>query len=697
MTADSIFQFNFGRSTPFIHQTEAAECGLACLAMIACYHGFETDLTSLRARISVSLKGMSLGHIVLAARELRLHARPIRANLAHLKKIPVPAILHWNLNHFVVLTKIVGNRAHINDPAVGEIVVESQELATRFTGVAIEFEPTVDFVRGVSRQSLKAHRWLRNIRGVSRAAFQLIALAIAVELMLLAAPALTQWIIDDALVAEDLDLLVVVCIGIFLIGICQTAFSAIRSWVNLVFATQVNLQWTSNLFAHLTNIASSYFEKRHLGDIVSRFGSLANIQQFLTNGLLTALLDGLMAICTGVLMLIYSVKLGLIAFGAVFLYAIVRAARFRSLRTASEGQLVRSARQQSFFLETLRGIHTIKIFNKQEDRRARYMKLVVDTSNSSVRLQRLSIVFQVANTTLLSLEGALVLWFGGKSVVDHTLTIGMLVAFISYKDQFTSRICSLIDKLFELKTLRVQTDRLSDIVLATLEPTNVAHPPLSIPERPTVEIRNLSFRYSDGEPWIVKNFSLRVEAGESVVLVGPSGCGKTTIIKILATQLTQQKGEFLVAGLPLSRLGLDFYRKIFGAVMQNDRLFAGSLAENISFFDPEAKDEEIQKAAETVYLHDEITRMPMGYHTLIGDMGTVLSGGQRQRLLLARALYKKPRILLLDEATSHLDVALEQKVNASIAALNMTRIIVAHRPQTIEASGRRIEIAYPEV
>jgi ATP-binding cassette, subfamily B, bacterial CvaB/MchF/RaxB len=530
------------------------------------------------------------------------------------------------------------------------------------------------------------------VRGLKTSFVQIVILALSLEVFSLIGPFLMQWTIDDGLVSGDQDLLTVIALGMLMLGILRAAVSYVRAWVLMYMSTSLNLQWVSNVMEHLLRLPVGYFEKRHMGDIVSRFGAISAIQQTMTTSFLAAILDGLMAITTLVMMFIYSPTLGSIALCAVAVYGVLRIARYDALSSASEGVIVKGARLQTHFMETIRGIQAIKLFNRQADRKSRYLKMTADVTNSGIEIQRLNLGFQTSNAVLISIESVLIIWLGSKNVLAGGFTIGMLLAFISYKDQFTSRITSLIDKCIELRMLKLQAERLADIVLARPEP-ELAHPLFaSEGMEPSIELKDIRFRHSDGEPWLFDGLNLKIEAGESVAIVGPSGCGKTTLVKIMLGQLIPQEGEVLIGGLPLRQIGLSFYRSQIGTVMQNDRMFAGSLADNICFFDTTPDQSRVETCAKLARIHETIIKMPMGYNTLVGDMGSVLSGGQMQRLVLARSLYKEPRILFLDEATSHLDVQLEQQITQSIAELALTRVVIAHRPETIRASGRVISL-----
>ena len=680
---------------PLILQTEATECGLACLAMVASYHGYETDLASLRRRFSISLKGSNLQQLIEIGQQLHLSSRPLRGETEDLTQIKLPAVLHWDMNHFVVLTRIRGQRYTLHDPGRGQIVLNRQELAKHFTGVVLELTPTQDFVPKVEKQQLSLWSFWRNAQGLKGAMTQILLLALALEIFAIVAPLFQQLVIDNAVVAADRDLLMVLALGFGLLLLVQTAVNTARSWALLFLGTTLNVQLVRNLFRHLLHLPMEYFEKRHLGDIYSRFGSLEVIQRTLTTGFLAALIDGVLVIATVVLMFVYSPLLSLITLIAVVLYALLRAAIYHPLRLASEETLVRGAKQQSNFLETVRGVQSIKLFARESQRQTLYENLLIDRANADIKTQRINIGFHSANLLIFGIENIIVIYFGARLVLDGGFSIGMLFAFISYKLQFTQRAADLIDKWIELRMLNLHAERIADIALTPREQAALALPnyPAYASSNASIEIRNLRFRYSPQDKPVIEQLNLRVNPGEIIAIVGPSGCGKTTLMKIMLGLLKPEAGEVLIGGQDIHRIDTQQYRKLLGTVMQDDTLFAGSLMDNISFFDPLADVERAMHAAQLSAIHQDILRMPMQYNTLIGDMGSTLSGGQRQRVILARALYKQPSILLLDEATSHVDVSQEKKINEVLKQLEMTIIMIAHRPETIAAAHRVIDLS----
>jgi ATP-binding cassette subfamily B protein RaxB len=683
--------FGSGRM-PVILQTEAAECGLACLAMVAAAHGHRIDLPTLRRRFSVSLKGVTLNDMVRMADQMLLLSRALRAELEDLSQLQTPCVLHWDMNHFVVLVAVRRGVAIIHDPAHGQRRLKFDEVSRHFTGVVLELQPAPGFAPASERQRITLRQLLGPVHGLRRSLGQIFVLALVLEAFVLLSPFFMQFVVDDVLTSADTDLLVTLGIGFALLVVVQAATAAVRSWSVLVLSAQLNLQWLMNVFAHLLRLPVDWFEKRHAGDVLSRFGSVQQIQSTLTTSFIEAVLDGLLVVLTLAMMAVYSLTLTLVVIAAVLAYALLRWAFFRPLRVATQETLVYEARQASHFLESLRGVQAIKLFNAQADRQSRFSSLVVDSMNASIAARKLELMFAVLHRLLFGLERVAVLWVGALLVLDNRLTVGMLFAFFAYKEQFTLRVSSLIDKTVELGMLKLQGERLADIVLTPPEIEMQASATAARDLAPWIELRNVSFRYADGEPEVLSGVNLRIDAGESVAIVGPSGGGKTTLLKLILGIHPPTAGEVLVGGVPLVRVGMRAWRDMVGVVMQDEHLFSGSIADNIAFFEARPDSAWMEQCARVAAVHDEIEAMPMGYNTLIGDMGAALSGGQKQRVLLARALYKRPKILLLDEATSSLDVERERTVNHSVRQLALTRMIIAHRPETIASASRVIAL-----
>ena len=685
-------RFSWGQKLPLVFQTEAAECGLACLAMIAGYHGAQIDLLALRRRFSVSLRGATLAHIIRFAGALDLTGRPLRVELEDLAWLKTPCILHWQMDHFVVLKKVTRKYVFLHDPALGPRRVTFAEAGRCFTGVALELTPTPSFAPRDERQPLRLRDLAGRITGLKRALGHVFLLAAALELLSIISPLFLQLTVDKVLAAFDRSLLATLGIGFMLLIALQSFLAALRSWTTLYFGVSLKLQWYANLFSHLVRLPVSFFEKRYFGDILSRFDGAEAIQRTLTNNFIEALLDGLISVFMLAVMFLYSRKLALVVIVSVLLYLALRNFAYLPLRKAMEEQIMRLSKQQTFLIETLRGIRTIKVLGREDNRKTRWMNLLADTTNAQVVTEKLSLIFRAANALIFGLQSVAVVWLGAMLVLGGQFSVGMLFAFVAYQEQFKARITMLVDRLYEFRMLSLQVHRLADVVLEKAEDSLSSLVVPAEAEDASIAVEHLFFRYSDTEPWLLEDISFRVAPGECVAIVGPSGAGKSTLLKLIAGLLRPHSGDVLVNGHSVCASRAGVLGKV-GFVLQDDSLFAGTVADNIAFSADVADMARVEECARLACLDDEINSMPMGYSTLIGEMGSALSGGQQQRLLLARALYSRPSILVLDEATSHLDIPTEQRIAAMLAKLRMTRIFAAHRPDTVRIADRVISLS----
>lgn len=682
----------FGKHMPVILQTEAAECGLACLAMVLSYHGVMTDLATLRQRHAISLKGITLATLVDLAQQEKLGTRALRLDVHELQQLRLPAVLHWELNHLLVLKKMSGDSYVVHDPAYGERHLSKTEMSRGFTGVALELWPATDFKPRQEKARISVGQLTGHIAGFWPSLTQIFLLSVALEIFGLVSPLFMQWVIDHVIVSRDADLLGTLTIGFMLLLFIQQGFGLVRSWILLGINTAIRVQWRSNVFSHLLRLPISYFQKRHLGDIVSRTDSVDQIQRVLTSALVETVFDGLLAVLTLVMMLIYSPQLAALAVVGALLYLAVRLLWYSPLYKATEEHIVRGAQLSTHFLETLRGVRAIKLFDRQTQRQTAWQSLLVNETNASLSIQKLQIFYGLANNLLSGIFNILLLWIGSREILANNLSVGMLLAFMAYRLQFNTRVTALISTAIDLKMLGLYAQRLADVVLTPAEAVDQRTSLAEQPAQQSIQVENLRFRYADHEPYVLDGLSLSIPAGQCVAITGGSGCGKTTLVHLLLGSLLPTQGAIRYGQNNISQIGIAQWRKRVATVMQDDTLFAGSLAVNISFFDAQPDMDRIAHCAHMAAIDTDIEAMPMGYQTLVGDMGTVLSGGQKQRVLLARALYKQPEILILDEATSHLDAVREKRVNAAIAQLPITRIVVAHRRETIATAQRVLEM-----
>lgn len=678
---------------PIVQQTEAAECGLACLAMIISFYGHRIDLNTLRRRYPVSLKGVTLRGLMQTANHLQMVCRPLRLEIEHLPQLRLPAILHWDLNHFVVLKSVTKKGITIHDPATGERFFTSAAASKHISGVALELSPAEGFVTREEHARLPLSVFWSHLQGSGHALVQIFILSLVLQILILASPFFMQLTIDEVIARGDVDLLWVLALGFGLLMLMRVAASAMRSLVLLILQNVLHFHLGARLFRHLIRLPTSFFEQRHIGDVLSRFTSLQPIRTLLAEGMITALIDGIMALLTVIMIFIYSPLLSLVVIAALLLYAMIRLALYRVLWRRTQATIQATAQENSTFIETVRAIQCLKLFNRESEREAQWLNRYADVANANVSLGRAKITFSTINELIFGLELIVIVFLAARLVLANQLTVGMVFAFMAYRQHFIERSVALVEKALEFRILGLHLERLSDIALTPMEKGHDQPLSYARPLEGRLELRNVFFRYAEPEPFVLENINLTVEPGEFVTITGPSGGGKTTLIKLMLGLLEPTSGEVLVDGLPLSTFGARAFREQVAAVMQEDQLLSGSIADNICFFDQRYDEDKLLRCANLAGIHTEIMAMPMTYNSLIGDMGSSLSGGQKQRVLLARALYRDPRILFLDEGTAHLDVETERFISESLRQLRMTRISVAHRPDIVSGADRIVRVA----
>ncbi|WP_443255998.1 peptidase domain-containing ABC transporter [Xenorhabdus sp. IM139775] len=670
-------------------QTEVTECGLACLAMIAALHGRETDVYSMRRVFDVSNNGMSLRQLMTAAGRINMNARAVRLDLDELSGARLPCILHWSFNHFVVLKKITKKGAIIHDPALGRRDISLKELSNKFTGISLEVWPQPDFKKEKVSEGITITDMFRGVVGLGSTLFKIILLSLLIEGFALSIPFGSQFIIDVTLRSSDLEMLNLIVVGVIFLLILRSALSIIRAWTLMAMRYSLGIQWSVGFFNRLLNLPLAFFEKRHVGDIASRLTSLNEIKEAFTAEMLTSLLDVLILLTLIVLMFCYSPLLSIILLFISSIYFGVKLAIYGTYKGARVEAITHEAQQSSHFLETVRNVACVKVFALTECRRIAWLNKVIDAANARAHLFKVDLINQTLSGFLTGLSSVAILFFGGNLMEQNVITAGILFAFMLYSDMFLTRFVKVINSFFDFRLISIHTDRLTDIATAETESVWYPENPISLDNvTGRITLNALAYRYGEAEPFIFEGIDMEINAGESVAIVGPSGCGKSTLLKVMSGLIIPQSGNVLVDGVSVRQIGIDEYRRHTAFVMQDDKLFAASLMDNISSFDPQPDIEWMHKCTKAAAIHDEIMAMPMQYETMIGDMGSILSGGQKQRVSLARALYKRPRILFLDEATSNLDVFNERKINEAVKQMSITRVFVAHRPETISVADR---------
>lgn len=689
----TVAQLNFNRSPklPIILQDEQAECGHACIAMISSFFGHQLDLYSIRSMGSTSARGVTLLEINHILEKLGFLTRALQVPLQELHLIKCPAILHWNMNHFVILKQVKKNKIILHDPAVGVRHCSLEEFSNSFTGIVLEIEKSADFKELNSHEKLTLHQLFKTIMGVNKFILLLILLSLSIEILSLLNPLFIQYVTDNVIGFNELNNLYVIAVGFFLLVVIQVFTEYIRGNMVIYFTMNLTDQFSSNVVKHILKLPLDFFEKRHKGDLQSKFQAIDHIQKKISTDFVNTVLDGCMIFINFFIMAIYSQMLTAIVTLGLCTCLVFRYLSYQHLRKHTETSIQQHAKAMTIFLETLQGIAPIKSFSKERVRFNLWRNCYIDSLNADIHVSKMNVLYQVANQCLFHMEHILVVCVGATLVLSNKFSVGMLIAFLAYRLLLVNKTSTFIQNLFDYKLISIQLNRLSDILfqppeIIDNEVKKISH------VRGEIFLENISFRYNANESAILRDITLHIQAGEKIALVGPSGCGKTTLLKIMMGLLDKTQGEIYLDNIPFKDFGLKNYRSLTASVMQDDVLFTGSIMDNISFFDEQINIERIHEVTKLACIHETIGKFPMGYETLVGDMGSTLSGGQKQRILLARALYKQPKILFMDEATSHLDMDNEKKINESLRTLNMTQIIIAHREETIQMADRIINM-----
>ncbi len=685
--------FGARNSLPMMFQSEVAECGLACLAMLSSYYGRYSDLRSLRERLCLPARGASVKQLLRAGERLDLQGRPLKLGLEDIGRLTLPAVLHWDTDHFVVLRRVNRRSIVIHDPAVGIRKYSLAELDCHFTGIAIEFSPAVTFTKEAAAKEYSVRQLFSVTPSFRSAFYQVFVLSLLLQLLSLIFPLYLQLVIDQGLSKGDRDIILLVALLFSLVILAKASVSYFRGVVLLQFSSQLGFQLVSNTFAHLLRLPLPYFERREMGDIVSRFSSIDNIKQLVTQEMITVIVDGVFSILTFFLLFLYS---PLLAFVALFFVLVLTSIRILTIpieRTCRQEVLQTGAKQQTRFMENVRCIAVTKNYGIEADRLSEWQNYYAYFVNAGYRLGHLQLRVGSLHNLLFGLDHVATIYLGSAAIFGGQLTIGQLMSFVFLKQHFAGSIAAMLPKIAEIRLLRLELDRVSDITFAEAEPDYQVSSLLDRKLRGAIATNKLGFSYMPEQSKLFQGLCLAIEPGEFLAVSGNSGCGKSTLLKLLLGLCSPTQGKIAIDGLSISEIGVQNYRSQVAAVLHGDSLLAGSLAYNVNLGRGSFDLERLESACRETLILDDIRSLPMGFNTQVGEMGVALSAGQIQRILLARALYRSPRLVILDEALSHLDTEAARQIISNIRRQQITLVLVSHNSDIVELADYSLQLS----
>lgn len=668
---------------PMVFQAETSECGLACLAMVCGFHGKAVDLGALRSRFGIAALGASAKQLLDFSSSLQLPGRAVKVDTTDLPALSLPAILHWDMDHFVVLKSVSRNHVVIHDPAAGVRRYAMKDLGAHLTGVALELRPGQNYRKEKAENPLRLGQLFSGLPLSAGALGQVFLLTLLIQLLALLNPLYLQLVIDQGLGKGDMDLIMMLAILFILLVLMKTALAHIRGIHLLQFGNRLSFQLVGNVARHMLRLPLSYFERREMGDIVSRFGSLETIRRLVTQEMITILVDGIFSVVTLLLLYVYHPLLASVVLGFVLFNVAVRLAAIGRERELRKEALIVGARQQTRLMENVRSIMTAKVNGVEDSRHNLWETSYADNVNAGYRLETFQLNLSSVQTLAFGVENILVVLLGSSAVVAGNVSLGQLMSFIFLKQHFSSAVLAMLPKFAEIKMINLELERVADITLQT--PQQQCNQSLLSAQSlgGDIELKELSFAYPGHADVLLRELNVRFQGGKCTAISGPSGCGKTSLLKLLLGLESPSEGSVHIGSRNLQEISEHWLRQSCSALLHGDGLLAGDLAYNIHLDQRPNDWDAMDEVCELVGISDLIKALPLGFATEIGEMGNIFSAGQRQRILLARALYRKPEILVLDESLSHLDTEAALKILNAIKQRGISTLLVTHNRELI--------------
>lgn len=674
------------KNYPFYAQQSAADCGSACLVMIGNYWGKHFSINRLRDMTNITRSGASLKAMAATAENLGFATRPVKATLNKLAEQPLPAIVHWEGKHFIVVYEITKKRVIICDPALGQRSLTKAEFQAGWSGYALLLQPTA-LLKDSKSESTSFWKFFELIKPHYRTLLEIFIASVLIQLFGLVTPVFTQLLLDRVLVQRSVTTLNAIGFGMIVFGLFGVAVNAVRQYLLFHTANRISIALLVGFIKHTFRLPLAYFESRYVGDIVSRIQENQKIQHFLTGQTLSIVLDMLTLVVYLALMFSYSWRMALFVLCTVPPFFILALASTNILRRISREIFDAGTKEQSYLIESLSGIRTVRSLSIEQTVRWRWEELLNDLVKKAFNAQIIGNRLQIISGVIQTFVNTALLWYGATQVINGELTIGQLVAFNMLVGNVLSPFQRLSMLWNELQEIVISTERINDVLEAEPEEDLETKLRKSLGKlHGNIRFHNVTFRYhSESDTNVLENLNFEIQPEQMVAVVGRSGSGKTTLSKLILGLYPPTDGKVLIDGRDITSISLRSLRSQIGVVDQDTFLFGGTIRENIAIAHPDASSDEIIQAAKYAGADEFIQKLPMGYESQIGEGGGMLSGGQRQRLAIARALLGNPRLLLFDEATSHLDSESERIIQNNLKTIlkGRTSVIIAHRLSTV--------------
>ncbi len=674
------------RRYPFFAQQSVSDCGAACLVMVANYWGKHFSVNRLRDAANVDRNGSSLRGLCAAAESIGFATRPVKASLSQLARQQLPAIVHWEAKHYIVVYKITGKEVIIADPAIGQKTLSHQEFQAGWTGYALLLQPTPR-LKDAREKNTPFWEFFELVKPHRLILLEVFIASLFIQIFGLITPLFTQLILDRVVVQRSELTLTAVGLGLLIFSLFRVAMTGLRQYLLDHMGNKINVALIVGFIRHTMRLPLSFFESRYVGDILSRVQENKKIQRFVTGEALAIVLDLLTIFVYVGLMFWYSWKMALLALAIAPPFILLTATATPFLRRISQEIFNAHATENSYLIEAISGIRTIKSTAVEQTVRWHWEELLNKKIETNFSGQIISNRLQIASNTIQAVASTGVLWFGAYLVIDNQLTIGQLVAFNMLLGNVIGPFQRLTVVWNQLQELAIAIERIDDLLDYEPEEDLQHQARQSLGKlKGRIQFEGVTFRYHpESTVNVLENLTFEIEPGQTVALVGRSGSGKTTISKLVLGLYPPTEGKISIDGQDIKSISLRSLRQQIGIVDQDTFLFGGTIRENISLGHPEATLTEILTAARLAGADEFIQKLPMGYETQIGEGGGMLSGGQRQRIAIARALLGNSQLLIFDEATSHLDAESERIIQNNLNTIlkKRTAIVIAHRLSTV--------------